>query len=73
MSEAHIVIEEELEHERVAEDGFAAEWALLVIGRIYEPRTYEEAISDLVYGQNWLEAIIRELQALFGKGTFRLA
>lgn len=32
--------------------------------KIYKPNTYNEAISDLIYGRHWREAIEKELQNL---------
>lgn len=36
------------------------------------PRSYDEAISDPIYGSKWKEAILKELTALASFGTWRI-
>lgn len=36
------------------------------------PRTYKEAVNDLIYGSKWKEAIHKELIALMSFGTWRV-
>lgn len=38
--------------------------------KIYEPKTYEEAMSDLVHSRQWREAIEEEIQNLEKDSTW---
>ena len=38
--------------------------------KVYKPRTYDEAISDPIYGRQWREALEEELQNLEQHNTW---